>query len=99
MKDKDAVRRHTGGAQGDPPAWIETLGDGEAAATPDLGDFYARYVGRRMPHILRSNNLNPRVLKAHDALYRSIMFGQSPLTRVQREMIATVVSIINQCHY
>jgi alkylhydroperoxidase family enzyme len=32
-------------------------------------------------------------------LYSSIMFGPSPLTRAQREMIAVVTSTVNQCHY
>lgn len=32
-------------------------------------------------------------------LYRAIMFGPSPLSRRQREMMATVVSASNGCHY
>lgn len=42
---------------------------------------------------------NPRVLKSSMTLYRDIMFGQSPLSRAQREMIAAVVSRVNICHY
>jgi uncharacterized peroxidase-related enzyme len=32
-------------------------------------------------------------------LYISVMFGKSPLSRAQREMIAVVVSSANQCDY
>lgn len=32
-------------------------------------------------------------------LYRTIMFGPSPLTRLERELVATVVSEANGCHY
>ncbi len=98
---KVSPRRSSFGPGGDPPAWIETLSDEEARASTDpiLAQFYQRYGGRRMAHILRSNNLNPRVLRAHYDLYRAIMHGPSPLTRVQREMIGLVVSLLNQCDY
>jgi alkylhydroperoxidase family enzyme len=32
-------------------------------------------------------------------LYSTIMFGDSPLSRTQREMIAVVTSQVNECHY
>ncbi len=32
-------------------------------------------------------------------LYKTLMYGKSPLRRTEREMIAVVVSAINQCHY
>jgi alkylhydroperoxidase family enzyme len=32
-------------------------------------------------------------------IYQSIMYGPSPLTRAQREMMAVVTSQINDCHY
>ena len=37
----------------------------------------------------------------HDSLqmYKTIMFGSSPLTRAQREMIAVVTSQVNECEY
>ncbi len=50
-------------------------------------------------NILRIHGINPPVLKAHLALYRAVMHGPSPLTRIQREMMAVVVSADNQCHY
>lgn len=54
---------------------------------------------RSLAHILASHSLNPAALDAHVRLYRTIMFGESPLTRVEREAIAVVVSTANDCHY
>ena len=42
---------------------------------------------------------NPRVLKTSMELYGASMFGDSPLSRSQREMLATVVSAVNHCVY
>ena len=53
----------------------------------------------RVWNIVRVMSLNPRVLKASMAQYAAIMFGPSPLSRVQREMLATVVSAEVGCHY
>ena len=41
----------------------------------------------------------PEVMRDSIRLYSSIMFGPSPLTRAQREMIAAVTSTVNDCHY
>jgi alkylhydroperoxidase family enzyme len=50
-------------------------------------------------HILQAQSLDPDALALHYALYRRIMFGTSPLSRVEREMIAVVVSRANRCSY
>lgn len=50
-------------------------------------------------HIVASHSLNAAAMRAHVALYRAIMFGESPLTRAERETIAVVVSAANDCHY
>lgn len=50
-------------------------------------------------NILRIHSLNPPSGEAHHRLYRTLMHGRSELTRVQREMIAVVVSSLNGCHY
>lgn len=41
----------------------------------------------------------PEVMRDSLRLYQSIMFGPSPLSRAQREMIAVVTSSHNDCHY
>jgi alkylhydroperoxidase family enzyme len=45
------------------------------------------------------HSLNPRALAAHDGLYRSAMAGTANLRKVERELIALVVSLENECHY
>ena len=50
-------------------------------------------------HILQLQSLNPGVLHAGVQLYLAIMLGPSALTRAQRELIATVVSSVNDCFY
>jgi alkylhydroperoxidase family enzyme len=44
-------------------------------------------------------SLRPGVLKRSMELYKAIMFGPSGLTRQERELLATVVSATNECHY
>ena len=49
--------------------------------------------------IVRLMSPNPPVLRASMMLYREVMFGASPLSRSQRERLATVVSRKNDCFY
>ncbi|MEM7034920.1 MAG: hypothetical protein AAF629_35600 [Chloroflexota bacterium] len=53
----------------------------------------------RVWHIVHIMSLNPKTLDASMRLYGSIMMGQSSITRVQREMLATVVSVELSCPY
>ena len=50
-------------------------------------------------NVVRIQSPRPKVLRQSTALYRSIMFAESALSRPERELVATVVSAINQCHY
>ena len=80
-------------------AWIKTVDEGEAQGL--LARLYKRL---REPwggvdNILKIHSLNPASLRGHFDLYRTLMRGRSPLTTVQREMIAVVVSAANRCHY
>ena len=52
-----------------------------------------------LPNILKSHSANRPVLQAHLALYRAIMFGESGLTRAEREALAVTVSKANDCYY
>lgn len=81
-------------------AWIATLD--EAEATGELAAAYAECADRktgRVAHIYRIHSLNPRSMLAHRTLYRTLLFGPSPLQRYQRELIGTLVSALNECHY
>lgn len=80
-------------------AYIRYVEDDQAS--PELTAIYDRY---RLPdgtidNILRIHGHNPPSLTAHAGLYETLMRGASELSRIQREMIAVVVSAINECHY
>ena len=53
----------------------------------------------RVWNIVSIQSQLPEVMRDSMRLYSSIMFGPSPLTRAQREMIAVVTSNSNECHY
>jgi len=65
-----------------------------------LAELYRRY-GRQGPvdNIIRIHSLNPPSMAHHVDLYAHLMRGPSPLSRVQREMIAVTVSAANDCFY
>jgi len=50
-------------------------------------------------NILRIHGVHSRVMKLHYELYIELMHKPSPLSRIERELVATVVSQINGCHY
>jgi alkylhydroperoxidase family enzyme len=53
----------------------------------------------RVWHIVHIMSVNPRALQSSIGLYSALMFGASPLSRAQRELLATVVSAELSCHY
>lgn len=50
-------------------------------------------------NIVKAMSLRTSVLQSSMALYRTIMFGASGLSRQERELLATVVSRTNECFY
>ena len=78
--------------------WIRRVGPDEA--DDELAAAYqAISRGRPLDHILEIHTLHPQSLLDHYALYRTSMFGRSPLSRAERESIAVVVSAANDCLY
>lgn len=53
----------------------------------------------RIFNIVSIMSQNPRALKTSMDFYSALMYGRSPLSRGQREMLATVVSRANHCVY
>ena len=53
----------------------------------------------RVWHIVHIMSQNPRTMDASMKLYRALLFGPSPLSRWQREMLAVVTSNANDCFY
>ena len=53
----------------------------------------------RVFNILKIMSRSPLALKESMRMYLAIMYGESELSRTQREMLATVVSQVNHCYY
>ena len=66
-----------------------------------LKEEYDAAIGRagKVFNIVKAMSLNPPVLRASMALYQAIMFGESGLSRKERELLATVTSAEQFCRY
>lgn len=81
-------------------AWIDIIDEPESSGR--LQELYERMVDPeygRVDTILRIHSLHPEGLRTHHELYREVMTGTRSLRKVEREMIALVVSVVNECHY
>ena len=80
-------------------AWIDIIDEENAEGS--IKEQYDQLIEPwgGVDNILKIHSLNPKSLAAHVQLYKTLMYGKSPLRRTDREMIAVVVSTINQCHY
>lgn len=81
-------------------AWIQTVEEAEAEGI--VKEEYDAAIARagRLYNIVKLFSVRPKSMRAFVELYKVVMHDdESPLSRVQREMIATVVSKVNQCHY
>ena len=67
-----------------------------------LGEMHRRVVDPvygRVDIVLAVHSLNPRGMAAHLGLYESAMAPTATLRKVERELIALVVSLENDYHY
>lgn len=80
-------------------AWIKMVEPDEAAG--DLKAEYDKAESRagKVFNILKLQSLNPGALRASMEMYLATMHAPSGLSRVEREMLATVVSWANHCFY
>jgi uncharacterized peroxidase-related enzyme len=81
-------------------AWIRTIDP--AGAQGLLRTLYeaARRRAGKVFNVIRIQSLRPKVLQASTQLYLEVMRSpDSGLSRARREMIATVISRANGCHY
>jgi alkylhydroperoxidase family enzyme len=72
-----------------------------ADADGPLKDEYDAAIGRagKVFNIVRAMSLRPEVLHGSMEMYKAVMLGPSGLTRAERELLATVTSRHNDCHY
>lgn len=80
-------------------SYIRTVSDAEATGRLAAAFEAARTRAGRVYNVVRLMSPNPAVLDASMGLYLAVMKGPSPLSRARREMLATVVSKENGCHY
>lgn len=72
--------------------------DRATGATKRAYDDAMRRAGR-VWNIVSIMSVNGPVMSDSMSFYSTLMFGASPLSRAQREMIAVVTSQANDCHY
>jgi alkylhydroperoxidase family enzyme len=79
--------------------WLHTVQPDEA--TGRLANSYRAAIERagRVYGIVKAQSLAPAIMDASLGLYQRIMYAEAGLTRVQRELLAVVVSRANACHY
>jgi len=52
-----------------------------------------------VPHVLSAYSLKPQKLRNFMAMYNELMLAPSGLSKLEREMVAVVVSSVNRCYY
>ena len=80
-------------------AYIKTIGIDVAEGI--VKQEYEKGIRRsgRVYNIIKIMSRSPESLKDAMKMYLTIMYGPSDLSRAQREMLATVISRANHCHY
>ncbi|NJD31688.1 MAG: peroxidase-related enzyme [Gammaproteobacteria bacterium] len=68
---------------------------------PDLQKYFAVCAERIgfVPNVLAAYTFDQAKLRAFIGMYNDLMLGDSPLSKLEREMIAVVVSSANRCYY
>ncbi|HIE72013.1 MAG TPA: hypothetical protein EYP98_18550 [Planctomycetes bacterium] len=80
-------------------SYIDQVRDDEATGDAKRELDLAKKRAGRVWNIVRIMTPNPPVLRASMQLYKAVMYGESALSRAQREMLAVVVSKYNACVY
>jgi hypothetical protein len=92
-------------------AWIKTIAleDADEAVLSAMAGQRSLYpieyatpvqeLDQGLPGIVASHTLIPQALHHAFATFGALMSPELPLARRQHEMIATMVSLTNKCHY
>lgn len=81
-------------------AWISIVPESEAS--PRLAELYDQTrdpAHGRVDHVIAVHSLHPEGLATHQHLYQEVMKSTKTFRKVEREMVAVVVSKANGCHY
>ena len=71
------------------------------ALAPDLQKYFARCEEKLgfVPNVLAAYSFSEDKLRAFIGVYNELMLADSGLSKLEREMVAVVVSSANRCHY
>jgi alkylhydroperoxidase family enzyme len=80
-------------------AYIRQIG--HADSTGELKVFYDNLaeIAGGVPNIVKLSSLKLPAMQAAQDLYQSVLYHESGLSMAQKEMVSTVVSVINGCGY
>jgi uncharacterized peroxidase-related enzyme len=84
------------------PDHISALGVPDSAGLDDdLQVIWSKCVEKLgfVPNVLNTYSLRPQRLRNFMAMYNEIMLSPSGLSKLEREMVAVVVSSANRCYY
>ena len=84
------------------PLHISVLGVPDSSdLDQDLKDIWAKCEEKLgfVPNVFSAYSLKPQRLRHFMAMYNDIMLAPSGLTKLEREMVAVVVSSANRCYY
>lgn len=63
-------------------------------------DLIPDFEGKKLTsNIIKIHSVHSSFIKRHYEMYRELMYTDGPLSRLQRQLIAVVVSVINKCYY
>jgi len=84
----------------DDPAIALDLG-GDAPLSAETEAYFAKCEEKLglVPNVLRAYAFDEKKLRAFTDMYNDLMLADSGLTKLEREMIAVVVSSVNRCYY
>jgi uncharacterized peroxidase-related enzyme len=84
------------------PSYVSALPMGDPSTLDeDLKAAYAKCVEKLgfVPNVLQAYSLRPQKLRNFMAMYNELMLAPSGLSKLEREMVAVVVSSANRCYY
>ena len=85
-----------------PPLPVSALAEPPRDALPDdLREVFAKCESKLgfVPNVLRVYAVDPPKFRAFRAMSNDLLLGDSPLSKLEREMAAVVVSAVNRCYY
>lgn len=84
------------------PDHVSALGAPDAASLDeDIQQVFSKCMDKLgfVPNVLAAYSLRPNKLRNFMAMYNELMLAPSGLSKLEREMIAVVVSSANHCYY